>query len=35
MSQNRSIEDRLAVIGALRAEGNEAVALEIEATIPT
>ena len=34
MSQNRSIEDRLAVIAALRAEGNEAVAQEIEATLP-
>ncbi len=34
MSQNRSIEDRLAVIDALRADGNEAVAQEIEATLP-
>ncbi len=34
MSQNRSIEDRKAVIEALRAEGNDAVAKDIEATLP-
>jgi len=34
MSQNRSIEDRKSVIDALREAGNDAVAREIEATLP-
>lgn len=34
LSQNRSKEDRLGVIAGLRASGQDAVALEIEATLP-
>lgn len=34
MSQNRSVEDRLGVIAGLRAQGQEDVAREIEATLP-
>lgn len=34
MSQNRSVEDRQSVIAALRAQGQEDVAREIEATLP-
>ena len=35
MSQNRSVDDRLGVIAALRASGQDAVADEIAATLPS